>query len=61
MWSEEELEKCLYNCKGRDTYDFVMSGRYIMALYTYCLSSKNAMALENVELEGLSEVGISMV
>lgn len=31
--SEEELEKCRYNYKGKDTYAFVMSDRYIMALY----------------------------
>ena len=33
--SAEELEKCRYNYKGKDTYAFVMSDRYIMALYTF--------------------------
>lgn len=46
--SEEELEKCRYNYKGKDTYAFVMSDRYIMALYTYCLSARKAVALENI-------------
>lgn len=59
--SEEELEKCRYNYKGKDTYVFVMSDRYIMALYTYCLSARKAVALENIELEGLLEAELSMV
>lgn len=62
--SEEELEKCRYNYKGKDTYAFVMSDRYILALYTYCLSARKAVALENLEnigLEGLSEAELAMV
>ena len=59
--SEEELEKCRYNYKGKDTYAFVMSDRYIMALYTYCLSARKAVALENIEMEGLSEAELAMV
>ena len=59
--SAEELEKCRYNYKGKDTYAFVMSDRYIMALYTYCLSARKAVALENIELEGLSEAELAMV
>ena len=38
-----------------------MSDRYIMALYTYCLSARKAVALENIELEGLSEAVLAMV
>ena len=59
--SEEELGKCRYNYKGKDTYAFVMSDRYIMALYIYCLSARKAVALENIELEGLSETELAMV
>ena len=59
--SAEELEKCRYNYKGKDTYAFVMSDRYIMALYTYCLSAREAVALENIKPEGLSEAELSMV
>ena len=59
--SAEELEKCRYNYKGKDTYAFVMSDRYIMALYTYCLSARKAVALENIELEGLSMVKLERV
>ncbi len=32
-----------------------------MALYTYCLSARKAVALENIELEGLSEAELAMV
>lgn len=46
--SEEELEKCRYNYKGKDTYAFMMSDKYIMALYTYCLSARKAVALEDI-------------
>lgn len=59
--SEEELKKCRYNYKGKDTYAFVLSDKYIMALYTYCLVTRKEMALENIELEGLSEEELSMV
>lgn len=39
----------------------MMSDRYIMALYTYCLSARKAVALENIEPEGLSEAELAMV
>ncbi|MCB6953845.1 MULTISPECIES: hypothetical protein [Dorea] len=32
-----------------------------MALYTYCLSARKAVALENIEPEGLSEAELAMV
>ena len=54
-------EKCRYNYKGNDTYAFVMSDRYIMSLYTYCLSARKAVALENIEMEGISEAELAMV
>ena len=38
-----------------------MSDKYIMALYTYCLSARKAVALETIEMEGLSETELSMV
>lgn len=38
-----------------------MSDRYIMALYTYCFSARKAVALENIELEGLSEAVLAIV
>ena len=59
--SEEELEKCRYDYEGRATYAFVMSDKYIMALYTQCLTARKAVAFENIELEGLSETELSVV
>lgn len=59
--SQDELEKCRYNYQGRDTYAFVLADKYIMGLYTYCLSARKAAALENIEPEGLSQTEISMV
>ena len=59
--SEEELKKCRYNYKGKDTYAFVLSDKYIMALYTHCLLARKGVAFENIELNGLSEVKLSMV
>ena len=59
--SEEELKKCRYNYKGKDTYAFVLSDKYIIALYTHCLLARKAVALENIKLKGLSEVELSMV
>lgn len=59
--SQDELEKCRYNYQGKDTYAFVLSDKYIMGLYTYCLSARKAAALENIEPEGLSQPEVSMV
>ena len=59
--SEEGLEKCRYDYEGRATYAFVMSDKYIMALYTHCLTARKAVAFENIELEGLSETELSVV
>ena len=59
--SEEELKKCRYNYKGKDTYAFVLSDKYIMALYTHCLLARKAATFENIELNGLSKVKLSMV
>ena len=39
----------------------MLSDKYIMALYTHCLSARKVVALENIELEGLSETELGMV
>lgn len=39
----------------------MLSDKYIMALYTHCLVVRKAVAFENIELNGLSEVELSMV
>ena len=58
---EEELDKYRYTYEGRDTYAFIMSDKYILALYTQCLAARKAVAFENIELEGLSETEKDMV
>ena len=59
--SQENLEKCRYTYQGNETYAFLMSDKYIMALYTHCLVARKVAAFENIELNGLSKVEISMV
>ena len=59
--SQENLEKCRYTYQGNETYAFVLSDKYIMALYTHCLVARKVAAFENIELNGLSKVEISMV
>lgn len=39
----------------------MLSDKYIMALYTHCMLARKATAFENIELNGLSEVELSMV
>ena len=59
--SEEELKKCRYNYKVKDTYAFVLSDKYMMGLYRHCMLARKATAFENIELNGLSEAELSMV
>ena len=59
--SQENLEKCRYTYQGNETYAFLLSDKYIMALYTHCLVARKVAAFENIELNGLSKVEISMV
>lgn len=39
----------------------MLSDKYIMALYTHCLLARKAATFENIELNGLSKVELSMV
>ena len=59
--SQENLEKYRYTYQGNETYAFVLSDKYIMALYTHCLAARKVATFENIELNGLSKVEISMV
>lgn len=59
--SDENLEKYQYTYKDKNAYAFVMSDKYIMGLYAQCLSTRKAVALENIELKGLSETELGMV
>ena len=40
--SQENLEKCRYTYQGNETYAFLMSNKYIMALYTHCLVARRS-------------------
>lgn len=44
-----------------DGYAFPMSEKYIMGLYTQCLSARKEVALEKMEPEGISQTGLTMV
>ena len=42
---QENLEKCRYTYQGNEIYAFLMSDKYIMALYTHCLVERKEVAL----------------
>ena len=59
--SQENLEKCRYTYQGNETYAFLMSDKYIMALYTHCLVARKEAAIQGVKSNGLSDMELSMV
>lgn len=59
--TQENLEKCRYTYNGNETYAFVMSDKYIMALYTYCLVVRKEMASLDVAFEGITEKEYGMI
>lgn len=59
--SQENLEKCRYTYQGNETYAFVMSDKYIMALYTHCLVARKEAALQEIQIEGFTEKEYGMV
>lgn len=59
--SQENLEKCRYTYQGNETYAFLMSDKYIMALYTHCLVAIKEYAFDSVKSNGLSDMELSMV
>ena len=42
---QENLEKCRYTYQGNETYAFLKSDKYIMALYTHCLVARKEVAI----------------
>lgn len=42
------LEKCRYTYQGNETSVFLMSDKYIMALYTHCLVARKEVALQGI-------------
>lgn len=59
--SQENLEKCRYTYQGNETYAFLLSDKYIMALYTHCLVARKEAALQEMQIEGFSEKEYAMV
>lgn len=58
---QENLEKCRYTYHGNETYAFLMSDKYIMALYTHCLVARKEAAIQGMQIEGLTEKEYGMV
>ena len=54
--SQENLEKCRYTYQGNETSAFLMSDKYIMALYTHCLVARKEAAFDSVKLESVRKV-----
>ena len=59
--SHENLEKCRYTYQGNETYAFLLSDKYIMALYTHCLVARKEAALQKKQIEGYTEKEYGMV
>ena len=58
---QENLEKCRYTYQGNETYAFLMSDKYIMALYTHCLVLRKEAAMQEMQIEGFTEKEYGMV
>lgn len=59
--SQENLEKCRYTYQGNETYAFLMSDKYIRALYTHCLVARKEVAIQGKQIEGFTEKEYGMV
>ena len=59
--SQENLEKCRYTYQGNETYAFVLSDKYIMALYTHCLVARKEAAMQDMQVESFTEKEYEMV
>ena len=52
---QENLEKCRYTYQGAETYAFLMSDKYILALFTHCLVARKEDACKYFYIEGFTE------
>ena len=59
--SQENLEKCRYTYQGNETYAFVLSDKYIMALYTHCLVVRKETVMHGIQGEGFTEKEYGMI
>lgn len=55
------LEKCRYTYQGNETYAFLMSDKYIMALYTHCLVARKEAVMQYIQIEGFTKKEYGMV
>ena len=58
---QENLEKYRYTYQGNEIYAFLMSDKYIMALYTHCLVARKEAAMQGMQIEGFTEKEYGMV
>lgn len=58
---QENLEKYRYTYQGNETYAFLMSDKYIMALYTHCLVARKEAAIQGGQVDGFTEKEYRMV
>ena len=59
--SQENLEKCRYIYQWNETYAFLMSDKYIKALYTHCLVARKEAAMQGIKIESFTEKEYYMV
>ena len=59
--AQENMEKCRYTYQGNETYAFLLSDKYIMALYTHCLVARKEAAMQEMQIEGFTEKEYGMV
>lgn len=58
---QENLEKCRYTYQWNETYAFLMSDKYIMALYTHCLVARKEAVMQYIQIEGFTKKEYGMV
>ena len=59
--SQENLEKCRYIYQENETYAFLMSDKYIRALYTHCLVARKEAAMQGMQIVDFTEKEYGMV
>ena len=52
---EEEQEKYRVTYDGQETFAFPMSDKYILGLYTHCISARQTVVAEEIPYKGFSE------
>lgn len=55
------LEKYRYTYNGNETYAFIMSDKYIMALYTHCLVARKEATNKDVFIKGFTKQEYEMI